>query len=217
MKKRLIMIGITSSVLVFSSCMDGGKGKRAATPAIDSIGDTISKSGTVPPETDRFSEEEQVFILAAATGGNMEVEAATLALKRAKDAGIKAFATQMIRDHTKAISDLRSVVSAKGIGMPDSLTSEQLLHLNGLKALNDRAFEKQYMTMMIADHANTVRLFEDGTRLPDTGLKTFAVKTLPVIKEHKAMAVRIGKKLNLKNVNEGDDLQGASPAAGHTN
>jgi putative membrane protein len=217
MKKQSIMMCMLAISVGFSSCMDGGKGKRADTPSIDSISDSTSKQESPRPVKGEFNKEEQTFIFAAATGGNMEVEAGTLAVQRVKNAEIKAFAEQMISDHGKAGQELRQIAGGKGANVPDSLTTEQLKHLNGLKALNDQAFEKQYMTMMIADHAKTVRLFDDGTRLPNADLKGLAAKTLPVIRHHWEMAVKIGKKLNLKNVNVGDDLQGASPATGHTN
>jgi putative membrane protein len=83
--------------------------------------------------------------------------------------------------------------------------------------MNDLAFDKQYMTMMIADHANTVKLFDDGTRVPDADLKAFAGKTIPLIRQHRVKALAIGKKLNLKNVNTGDDLGGVSQAANSSN
>jgi putative membrane protein len=217
MKNEMIFCTLLAASTLCSSCMNGGKGERQVTPAIDSIGDTLANSGLQVPESDSLSKEDRTFILAVSTGSIMEIEAGKLAESKSKNPEIKSFASTMIKDHGKASAELTAIVKKLGITPSDTLTTEQSAHLRKLKTLNDLAFDKQYMTMMIADHANTVRLFDDGTRLPNADLKAFAGKTIPVIRTHRVMAIAIGKTLNLKNVNTGDDLIGESPAPGHTN
>jgi len=197
--------------------MNGGKGERQVTPAIDSISDTLANRNAALPDEGKLTKEEQTFVYAAATGGLMEIEAGKVAAAKSKNAEIKKFADQMVTDHGKAAAELTAISKKLGLEAIDTLSREQTAHLRELRALNDLAFDKQYMTMMIEDHAKTVRLFDDGTRLPNTELKAFAAKTIPVIRHHRVMAIELGKKLNLKNVNTGDDLAGESPAPGHTN
>jgi putative membrane protein len=217
MRKYIITCALIASVTVLSSCMDGGKGKPQETPAIDSISDTLKNSDVDVPKSDKLTKEDQTFAFAAATGGAMEIESGQLAISKSKNADVKAFATQMVKDHSAASAELKVIANKLGLKLPDTLTSEHQTHLMNLKTLNDLAFDKQYMTMMIADHAKTVRLFDDGTHIPDTDLKAYAAKTIPVIRQHRVRALEIAKKLNLKNVNTGDDLGGESPAAAHTN
>lgn len=85
-------------------------------------------------------------------------------------------------------------------------------HLAELNGLADRAFDVQYMRMMINDHEKTVQLFTQAAGLADPDLKAFVVKTLPVIREHYARAIEIGKLINISNANNGDDVLGISPA-----
>lgn len=217
MKRNIIAIALIASATVLSSCMDGGKGKPQDTPAIDSISDTLSNSEVEVPKSDKLAKDDQTFAFAAANGGAMEIESGQLAMTKSKNPEVKAFAAQMVKDHSTAAAELKAIAAKLDLKLPDTLSSEHQMHLRELKTLNDLAFDKQYMTMMIADHANTVKLFDDGTRIPDADLKAFAAKTIPVIRAHRVKALEIGKKLNLKNVNTGDDLGGESPAAGHTN
>ncbi|RYE54152.1 MAG: DUF4142 domain-containing protein, partial [Sphingobacteriales bacterium] len=78
--------------------------------------------------------------------------------------------------------------------------------------LNGKQFEEQYMTMMIGDHAKTIKLFSEGAQVKDNVLKMFAGRTLAVVTAHYNEAVKIGKTLNLKHSGTGDDLLGESPA-----
>ncbi len=103
------------------------------------------------------------------------------------------------------------------VELPDSLTKEQSIQLNHLTTLNDQAFDQQYIIMMTVDHAKTIKFFQEAANLSDVDLTAFAAKKIPIIDAHYKMALAIGKKLNLKNANNGDDLSGESPAPGHTN
>lgn len=217
MRKYIITCALIVSVTVLGSCMNGGKGKPQETPATDSISDTLKNSNVDVPKSDKLTKEDQTFAFAAATGGAMEIESGQLAISKSKNADVKAFAAQMVKDHSAAAAELKVIASKLGLKLPDTLTSEHQTHLKDLKTLNDLAFDKQYVTMMIADHAKTVRLFDDGTHIPDPDLKAYAAKTIPVIRQHRIKILEIAKKLNLKNVNAGDDLGGESPAAAHTN
>lgn len=182
-----------------------------ATQIIDSISDTTARANAVTADVN-LNGDEKTFLLAAATGGLMEVEAATVAIQLSKNEAVKAFAKMMLTDHTRANKELQAIVSAKGMNLPTTLSEEKQMHLADLKKLNGNKFEEQYMTMMIADHAKTVKLFSEGSLLQDSSLKSFASRTLPVIAGHYKEAVKIGKTLNLAHAGTGDDIPGESPS-----
>ena len=181
-----------------------------ATQIIDSISDTTARANAITADVN-LNGDEKTFLLAAATGGMMEVEAANLAIQLSKNEVVKSFAQMMLADHTKANKDLAAIVAAKGMKLPTTLSEENQTHLAALKKLSGKQFEEQYMTMMINDHAKTVKLFSEGSVLQDSSLKSFAGKTLPVIAGHYKEAVKIGKTLNLSHAGTGDNLHGESP------
>lgn len=210
------LLGLT--VLTLYSCGNAERGDRddAATVIADSLNDTTLRAQAATADVD-MNGDEKLFVLNAASGGLMEVEAATVAMSKTKNAQIKVFAERMLKDHTKANKDLEMIAEEKGLNIPIGLSGDKAEHLTMLKNLADREFDVQYMKMMIDDHQKTVDLFTQGALLPTGALKTFAANTLPVLKEHHKLALKIGKALNITNANNGDDLQGVSPAAGHTN
>ena len=214
MKKLTYFFSVAAIAVFTQSCVNRDTNNSEET-VIDSLADS-TKARKADTISANLEANEKTFAVAAAIGGMMEVEAATVAIQQAKDPAIKAFATKMLNDHRKANAELSAIAMKKQMDLPKVLPEEHAKHLTDLKNLSGRQFNIQYMTMMIADHAKTVKLFSEGAALPDADLKRFATATLPIISAHYAEAVKIGKTLNLNNSGNGDDLQGASPAAGDT-
>lgn len=184
---------------------------EAANGIIDAASDTSQRAKAVTADVD-LNGDAKVFTLNAATGGMMELEAAGIALKKSKNKIVKDFAARMLKDHGLANDELKKIADAKGLQLAQTLPTEMTGHLSELNGLADRAFDVQYMRMMINDHEKTMQLFTQGTALADPDLKAFAVKTLALIREHYSAAVEIGKRINISNANNGDDVLGISPA-----
>ena len=179
---------------------------------IDSIQD--SSTHTKMPGDTTANGQQQTFVNAAAIGGMMEVEAANVAITLSQNPAVKEFAMQMLKDHGKANQELSTLAPQLGLQVPRSLPDMEKMHISDLKTLGDKKFDEQYITMMLADHAKTMKLFGEGTTFADSSLQNFAKRTLPIIKSHYVKAVKIGKSLNLSHAGNGDDPQGMSPAPG---
>lgn len=184
---------------------------EAANRVIDSLSDTTQRAKAITADVD-MNGDAKVFTLAAATGGMMELEAAGVALIKSKNKSVKDFAARLLRDHGKANDELKKIADERGLQLAQTLPNEMAGHLAELNGLADRAFDIQYLRMMINDHKKNLQVFTEGTGLADQKLKAFAVKTLPIIQQHYQSAIEIGKQLNISNANNGDDVLGVSPA-----
>lgn len=195
------------------SCGNADRNGRdeAANGIIDSLSDTSQRARAITADVD-LNGDAKIFTLSAATGGMMELEAAGIALKKSKNKIIKDFAARMLKDHGLANDELKKIAHIKGLQLAQTLPTEMAGHLAELNGLADRAFDVQYMRMMINDHEKTVQLFTEGIALADPDLKAFAAKTLPLLRQHYTTAVEIGKRINISNANNGDDVLGISPA-----
>jgi len=212
MNRGSVIVILLAATCSFSSCMDGGKGKRSVTPALDSVSDTLAGKKVKVPDTGALDQDIRTFVFAVAADAIMETEAADLVLRRTKDKDVSAYAQQMRIDHGKVGTALKTIARQQGAYVPDTLSRDQRAQLSALMSLNDKAFENQYITMMIAGHGKMVRVFEDGMRLQNPDLQAFAKRTLPLIRLHRELAVKLGKQLNISNTGNGDDLLGESPA-----
>jgi len=98
---------------------------------------------------------------------------------------VKAFAKQMVTDHSKANEELKTLASSKNITLPSAPNEEKQKAAADLGGKSGSDFDKAYISQMKKDHDKTVKLFEDAQKeVKDAELKAFIDKTLPVIKAH---------------------------------
>lgn len=199
-------------ILGLSACQNQEKKDIAGveTAKSDSLADSLQRIKANTPDA-KLTDQENSFILPAAIGGMMEVEAGNLVLQKSGNKAVKAFAALMVKDHSKANAELEGIAKSKGIEIPKSLPEEQMKHMTQMQELAGRSLDVHYITMMIKDHAGTVALFAQATKYPDPALKAFISNTLPIIKGHYQMAAKLGKDLNISNMNNGDDMPNVRP------
>ncbi|TDH19971.1 DUF4142 domain-containing protein [Segetibacter sp. 3557_3] len=137
-------------------------------------------------------EDDHEFMVEAASGGLMEVQLGTLASQNAASAKVKQFGQTMVKDHTKANEELKALAAKKNITIPPTPGSDHQKHIDELKAKKGAEFDKDYMSMMVKDHEEDVRNFEEAANnAKDPEIKAFAAKTLPTLKQHHQMAETI--------------------------
>ena len=138
------------------------------------------------------SSDDSDFMKNAAKGGMAEVELGKMAAMKASDPQVKAFASRMVRDHSKANEKLTQLAASKGVSLPGAkgmMNDASAMHL---KMLSDKEFDSAYVKMMVDDHKDDVAAFEkEASSTQDLDIKTFASKTLPTLQAHKAMIDKI--------------------------
>ncbi|MCD0486914.1 DUF4142 domain-containing protein [Pedobacter sp. MC2016-14] len=140
-------------------------------------------------------EDGAIFMKTAAIGGMMEVQSGQYALKTTKNADVKAFAQQMVTDHTKANAELKALATDLKIILPDEYPADQKKHLDMMMTMKGSEFDKHYMDMMLNDHVKTLDLFKAAQNNKNEKIKNFAKKTLPVLEKHHAKAKEIDAKI----------------------
>lgn len=155
-------------------------------------------SDTLAGEAEDRMEEGSEFMVKAASGGMMEVELGRLAETNASDAEVKAFGKRMVEDHGKANDELKTLAAAKNIVLPNAPGEDHQKHITDLTALKGADFDKKYVDMMVKDHEEDVKHFEEATKDAeiDADIKAFAQKTLPVLKTHHEMAKKLDDRIN---------------------
>jgi putative membrane protein len=131
------------------------------------------------------------FVKKAALGGMTEVEASKLAVSKAQDPQVRAFAQKMVKEHTAANEELTSLAQKKGWNVPSSLDSEHKAIVQKLSSKSGEAFDTAYAKQMLEDHEKTVALFKAATRSSDADLAAWVEKTLPTIEQHEQMAATL--------------------------
>ena len=129
------------------------------------------------------------FVQKAAMGGIAEVEAGKLAQDKGASADVKQFGARMVADHGKANDELKSIASGKSIAVPADTDARHKKAKAMLEAKAGTSFDAAYKAQMVADHKETIALFEKEAKSgKDAELKAFAAKMLPDLKDHLKMA-----------------------------
>jgi putative membrane protein len=134
------------------------------------------------------------FIKEAAMSDMLEIEASKIAQDKG-NADEKKFAAQMITDHTKTSTELKSMVSG-GLkaAIPAGLDSSSQSKLDKLRNAKPENFAGQYDPMQVSAHKDAVSLFERYAKGGDAPkLKDWAGKTLPALQHHLEMAQQLDK------------------------
>jgi putative membrane protein len=127
------------------------------------------------------------FVQQAAVANQFEIQTSQTALERSQNAGVRAFAQQMIADHTKAGSDLQAVLS-RDPSVPVPPTALDAPHqalLTQLQATPAGDFDRTYVQLQDTAHHEAVGLFKAYVQGGEPGpVHDFAAATLPVLQMH---------------------------------
>jgi putative membrane protein len=159
-----------------------------ATTGNQPAGQSMSPStGSTSAAATSASPTDRDFVMSAASGGMLEVEASRLALERAQSTEVRNFAQKMIDDHTRASRDLMAAAASAGItSVPTTLSSKHQAVLNRLRSLKGAEFDREYAEQVgMMAHHETVSLFQrEAAEGSNPALKTFASNTLPALRGH---------------------------------
>jgi putative membrane protein len=137
------------------------------------------------------SPSTQDFVTEAAISDMFEIQSSQLAVDKASDQATKDFANQMITDHGKTSSEMKSMVDAGTVkaNLPTALDGSHQSMLDKLKSLNGDDFTKQYDSDQVSGHKDAVDLFKRYANGGDNPtLKSWAATTLPTLQHHLDMA-----------------------------
>ncbi len=135
------------------------------------------------------------FVKEVAVSDMFEIQSNQLGQEKG-NAAEKSFASQMVTDHTKTSSELKSMVSGGKVkaDLPTSLDSSHQSKLDKLKGENGKDFSSDFDSMQVDAHKDAVSLFERYAKGGDNAdLKDWAGKTLPALKHHLEMAQNLKK------------------------
>jgi len=138
----------------------------------------------------------------AYTAGSLDIEAGKLALQKSKNASVREFASEMVRDHGAVNEKALALVTKLGVTPEPNATSEGLTkQADGARArlakLNGKAFDRAYVANEVAYH-NTVNAALKTALIPsaDNGeLKALLETGLTLFSEHQKHAEHLSASL----------------------
>ena len=93
----------------------------------------------------------QDFVTKVAVSGMFEIQSSKLAAQKGNE-NIRAFAQQMITDHTKTPNELKGLVGKAKAKLPSGLDAEHQKKLDQLQKLSADQFNATYASMQVQAH-----------------------------------------------------------------
>ncbi len=179
MRRAMTLVAFAALV---AACSPQG-GEKAVDKAQDAVSAPVGQTSAATMGANLAS----AYAPSAAMGDMYEIQAADIALERAKRADVKALARMIKTDHTAAGTALKTAVTAAApdIVLPTELDQRRKGLLDNLRSAGVNDFDKVYIDQQVAAHEEAVTLnrgFADNSDAP--ALAAHARTVLPKIEAH---------------------------------
>jgi len=201
MKKRAI---IFLALPLFFACNNGSNDSvQKADSANESKSDTSTSMNTATDTTNKMStgtmsvdKSTSEFMTKVADVGMTEVKLGQMAQDKGMSQRVKDFGAMMVKDHTAAGDELKSMARQKNVTLPETMSNDHQKKTDDLNKKTGKDFDKAYMKAMVDGHQSTVNDFEKASKdTKDADVKAWVDKTLPTLKMHLDSAKAIHKSL----------------------
>jgi putative membrane protein len=171
---------VTAAALAFATQAPAQESKKEA---------SAKKEGKIAGQDMKFMREMTQANLA-------EVQAGKMAASKASSDEVKKYGKHMVDDHSKALSENRSLAKAKGLQAPSQPAKKHQEAMKKLEKEKGESFDKAFMQQMVKDHEDALKLHQDAAKsAKDPQLKAAAEKAVPVIQKHLEEAKSIHSSL----------------------
>jgi putative membrane protein len=138
---------------------------------------------------------DQKIVMDMAQAHMAEIESAKMAQGKARNAELKTFSQQMIDDHTKALTEVQQLATARGVTLPTEVDKRHKAMADKLAALSGDAFDKAYLAQCgVAEHQKMhAMLASAAKKARDPELKALAGRIQPTVEQHIKAARQMSK------------------------
>lgn len=144
----------------------------------------------------QLAKQDSQALMRLAQSDMAEIAAGKMAAQKASSPEVKKFGEHMVEEHTQMLEEGRKIAEAKGVQPPAPPDKKHQAALKKLEQQSGEAFDRQFMTQMVKDHEDALKLAEKTAKdANDPQLKAHAEKGAPHIKEHLQQARKLHASL----------------------
>jgi putative membrane protein len=142
------------------------------------------------------TDSDKKFLAMAAQSDQNEIALSKLAQDKASNPAVKAFAEKMVKEHTEMTDSMKPFAESWNLTAPAGPDAEHQREFDKLNGLSGAAFDKEYIDIMVSDHAKAYRAFTTEAKdTKDIPFRDAVIKGKTAVAAHKNMAYDLKKKL----------------------
>ncbi|MFI6793936.1 DUF4142 domain-containing protein [Nonomuraea sp. NPDC050383] len=142
----------------------------------------------VPAATGRGTavlQQDTMFLREAHQGNLTEVAIGKLAEAKGASDAVRSIGATLMADHAKLDMAVREAARRLDVALPTRPAQKQRALLERMSTLSGTAFDRAWLTAMVADHREDVKKFKTEIREGSSAVvKEVAKSGLPVIRKH---------------------------------
>ena len=133
------------------------------------------------------------FVMATTQSDEYEIMAAQVADVEAKDPHVRAYAQEMVRDHTRLNEEMRQAAMTAGLSASSrGMSSDQAMLLSSLQSLRGAEFEKAYVRQQVLAHEQALAVMKSfSIEGAEPNLRKSAQSALATIRDHRKKAEQL--------------------------
>jgi putative membrane protein len=136
-------------------------------------------------DENELSNTDRTFMMRASISNTAEITASNLALSKATNTEVRAYAQNMVNEHSTAQTDLKSLGTTVGFVVADTLDPAHIVIMNRLNSLSGRQFDSAYMHTMVNDHEVAILDFRnEQSNGQHKEVRNYANTYLPHLRVH---------------------------------
>jgi predicted outer membrane protein len=161
-----------------------GMADKNASPSMGASGAGQAAAGAATGA--KLSAGDEKILKDMAMANMAEVEGGKLAQGKSQSSEVKAFAQQMIDDHTANLNEVKALAQARGVTLPTEPDAKHKAMAAKLEKMSGDAFDKAYMKQAgVQDHKTVhAKLMAASKKAKDPEVKALVDKTEPVVAQH---------------------------------
>ncbi len=147
---------------------------------------TAPAAATATAPAAKLDRSDRKVLTQLAEANIAEITAGKLALTKASNPEVKAYAQRMVDEHTKSLAEVQALAQAKGVELPKEPNVKHKAKGAMLEALSGDIFDRTYIKQSgRRDHRVTHEQLKDGMdKIKDPDIKALAMKMRPVVEQH---------------------------------
>ncbi|QOY95043.1 DUF4142 domain-containing protein [Massilia sp. UMI-21] len=161
-------------------------GAQNAAPAAATATTKAADAATPGAPAAKLDRSDRKALIQMAQANMAEIATGKLALGKAVNPQIKAYAQRMVDEHSKTLAEVQALAQAKGVELPQELNVKFKAKGALLDALKGDIFDRTYIKQSgRRDHRVTHEQLRDSLeKIKDPDIKALATKMRPVVEQH---------------------------------
>ncbi|MDX1950709.1 MAG: DUF4142 domain-containing protein [Verrucomicrobiota bacterium] len=162
----------------------------------------------------QLADKETDFVKEALKGNMMEMKMGQMGADKAQNQELKQFGETLVKDHSRANEELRTIAQKKGVELPTEVHKNHDKKMDNLPEQAGAEWDKAFARHMVKDHKKDIKKYEQASRdCKDQELKAYIDKTLPTLRQHLQTAQSIARNLgvDVTNIEADVDASGSAP------